>query len=193
MGKNIFITIGLVYLFLCLGCRKEHVAPINQLAKDLFCFKTGSEWVYYDSISQTTQRMLISNYEATRLASMPKGRRRAYNWAEYIEMKITIENFGSGTTKLEADEDQDNTLRKGVSYIYTPTEEFLYISCDENTNFVPSPTYLTTYTVNETIYSDVYVFHQDDVSYYVSKHIGFIRCVKNNYLDLVLTDKNVQQ
>ena len=57
----IIISIGLIIL--STSCRKEHVAPINQLVKDLFCFKTGSEWTYYDSISQTTHKMVVTNYE----------------------------------------------------------------------------------------------------------------------------------
>ncbi|MFA7103506.1 MAG: hypothetical protein WC142_09960, partial [Bacteroidales bacterium] len=65
--------------------------------------------------------------------------------------------------------------------------------CDENNNFIPSATYLSTYTVNEITYSNVYVFNKDNVTYYVSKHTGFIRCVENNYFDLVLIDKNIQQ
>ena len=41
---------------------QEYVAPVNQLVNDLFCFKTGSEWTYYDSVGQTTQKMVVTNY-----------------------------------------------------------------------------------------------------------------------------------
>jgi len=187
---NLYVA-GIILLFLCSACREEHVAPVNQLVKDLFCFKTGSEWTYYDSVSQTTQKMVVTLYETTRMAPKPEGGRKAYIFAEYIEIEITVDNFNR-TTRLTADIEQDNTL--GGSCIYPPIGEPLYMGCDKNNNFTPSAMYLSTYTENETIYSDVYVFNsKDNATYYVSKHIGFIRCVKDNKYDLVLIDKNIQQ
>ncbi|MGI6291103.1 MAG: hypothetical protein ACOXZH_01540 [Bacteroidales bacterium] len=198
------ITAGILFLFLCSTCRKEHIAPINQLVKDLFCFKAGSEWTYYDSVSQTTQKMMVTNYEIRKFAPMPKGGRgKIYDCAESITMDITVENasqslFIKGRTWLIADIYKDNTL-EGM-YITTPVKTIfstrcneLSLRCDENNNFTPSATYLSTYTVNEITYSNVYVFNKDNVTYYVSKHTGFIRCVENNYFDLILIDKNIQQ
>jgi len=193
---------AIVLLLLCSTCCKEHVAPINQLVKDLFCFKTGSEWTYYDSVSQTMQKMVVTNYETTRMAPKPEGGRKAYNFAEYIEMEIIVSNFNR-TTRLEADIEQDNTLGRGC--IYPPIGEPLYIGCDKNNNFIPPITYLSSYSVNETTYTDVYMFNvvkditADNYTYYVSKHIGFIRCIfqceyaPHNNFDLVLIDKKVQQ
>jgi len=205
MKKLSFLIIaGILFLFLFSTCRKEHIAPINQLVKDLFCFKTGSEWTYYDSVSRTTQKMIITNYEIRKFAPKPEvGKRKVYDWAEDIEMNITVENasqslFIKGRTWLIADIYKDNTL-KGM-YITTPVKTIfsthcneLSLRCDENNNFIPSATYLSTYTVNEITYSNVYVFNKDNVTYYVSKHTGFIRCVENNYFDLVLIDKIIQQ
>ena len=55
MKRFILITVGIIIpLLLFSTCQKEHVSPINQLVKDLFCFKESSEWTYYDSVSQTT-------------------------------------------------------------------------------------------------------------------------------------------
>lgn len=187
---NLFIA-GIILLFLCSACREEHTAPVNQLVKDLFCFQTGSEWTYCDSISHSTQKMIVTNYDLTRFAPKPLGGRKAYDWAEWIEMEITVSD-SKKTTRLNADIDKDNTAN---GYIFTPTRRHLNIRCDENNNFIfpASATYLNTYTINDLTYSDVYVFNEHGVTYYVSKHIGFIRCVKSGYFDLVLIDKNILQ
>ena len=204
MKKLIFIIIGIAILFLCSTCRQEHVAPVNQLVKDLFCFKTGSEWTYYDSVSQTTQKMRVTNYEILKFAPESKGGRgKVYDYAESIHIDFSVENTtlslsNKCRTWVKADIDNDNTLN-GM-YISTPVidntlrcKEFS-LHCDKNNNFTPFATYLNTYTVNGTTYSDVYEFnYKDGATYYVSKHVGFIRCVENNYFDLVLIDKNVQQ
>lgn len=90
---------AIVLLLLCSACRKEHVAPINQLVKDLFCFKEGSEWTYYDSVSQTTQKMVVTNYKVTKLESKPKGGgKKAYDFAECITLGITMESIRNGMT-----------------------------------------------------------------------------------------------
>jgi hypothetical protein len=177
------------------SCRQEHVAPINQLVKELFCFQPGSEWVYYDSVSQSIQRMVVINYEIFK--SAPKSMRKAYNFAEYIEMNISVENIEqafsvTADTYLLADIEQDNTLMENS--IFTPTIKYLVLSCDKNNNFTPSATYLSTYSVNETTYSDVYIFNnKDDITYFIAKHIGFIRCIKDNEFDFKLIDKKVFQ
>jgi len=189
MKKIVLCFTGI--FFLCTTCRKEHVAPVNQLVKDLFCFKVGSEWTYYDSVSQTTQKMVVIKYETFESAPEPKGGKKAYDFAELIKMEILIGD-SKKRTQLESGVDQDNTL-KGLSWIYTPTGEPLHIHCDENNNFTPSATYLDTYSVNGTTYHSVYVFGVGGASYYVSKHNGFIRCEKIGKYDLVLINKNIQQ
>jgi hypothetical protein len=203
----LFINISIFCLMvLFYGCRKEHVAPVNRLVKDLFCFKTGSEWTYYDSVSQTTQKMVITNYEIRQFAPEPMGRKKTSDFAESIYIDFSVENtilslFIKGRTWLKADIDRDNTL-DGM-HIATPAikntsscREFS-IRCDENNNFRPTVTYLSNYTVNDTNYSDVYVFTvpEYETTYYVSKHVGFIRCVLLGPFgfDLVLIDKNIQQ
>jgi len=196
MKRIILFIAGTALLFLCTTCRQEHVSPINQLVKDLFCFQTGSEWTYYDSVSQTTQKMIITNYEVLKFGGgKPKGE-KVYDFAEDIKMDITVENvsqslFRKGRTWLKADIYTDNTL-DGM-YITTPVKTIFSTHCDENNNFTPSATYLSTYIVNATTYPDVYVFNSDNATYYVSKHTGFIRCIEAGYFDLVLIDKKVQQ
>jgi hypothetical protein len=189
MKKIGFVIILLGITAIVSSCRKEHITPVNQLVKDLFCFKTGSEWTYYDSVSQTTQKILVTNYEATRLG-YPKPYGKTRDWGECIEIDFIIENSKGGETVLNASVGEINTAKGRV---FTPTNSFLSIYCNENNIFKSIPTYIGTYMVNETTYPDVYVFNEGDVTYYVSKHIGFIRCVKNNDFDLVLIDKNVQQ
>jgi len=192
---NLYVA-GIILLFLCSACREEHIAPVNQLVKDLFCFKTGSEWMYYDSVSQTTLKMVITNYETFK--SAPKSVRKTYDFAEYIIMCITLENithtsFVRGETHLLSNIEQDNSLLKESS-IFTPIEKKLSIGCDKNNKFSPSATYLRTYTINENTYSDVYVFNsKDNIDFYVSKHIGFIRCKKDNKYDFILIEKSVKQ
>jgi len=197
---NLYV-IGILFLFLCSACREEHIAPVNQLVKDLFCFKTGSEWVYYDSISQSTQKMVITNYEITRWgAVLPEGIGKVYDIAEGIEIDIAIENSMQSSirnsktilTSFLGNKYQDNTAEGNVT---TPVENFsLRIHCDENNIFTPSAIYLSTYTLNENTYSDVYVFNsKDNIDFYASKHIGFIRCKKDNKYDFILIEKNVKQ
>lgn len=198
---HLFILVS--FLSILTACRKEHIAPVNQLVKDLFCFKEGSEWTYYDSISQTTQKMVVTNYEIRKFGGGKQKRGKIYDWAEDIEMGITIENIAQslsvkGRTWLKADIYKDNTLNgmyitTPVKTIYSTRCDELSLNCDENNNFTPSATYLSNYTVNGTNYSDVYVFNKYNTTYYVSKHIGFIRCMYDNDFDWVLIDKNIQQ
>ena len=196
------LALFIALIAICLSCRKEHVSPINQLVKDLFCFKTGSEWIYYDSLSHTTHKMVVTNYEIRQFAPESKGGRKIYDYAESIYIDLIIDGDSPSTslkcrTWLLADIDYDNTL-VGM-YISTPLIDntlrcrTISLHCDENNNFSPSATYLNTYVINGITYSDVYVFNVDNATYYVSKHTGFIRCVENNYFDYVLIDKNVLQ
>jgi hypothetical protein len=141
--------------------------------------------------------MKIFKYDQIK-QGFPKPYGKVRDFGEYIEMRVSIENpmqslFRHLTTTLEADVDQDNTAQGSI---VTPANPGFTIRCDENSNFTYpkiTVTYLSTYTANETIYPDVYVFNGDNATYYVAKHIGFIRCVKTNYFDLVLIDKNIQQ
>ncbi len=201
MKKIILITIGLLYLFLCSACKKEHVAPINQLVKDLFCFKTGSEWVYYDSVSQTTQKMVITNYEATRLESTPKGGRRAYNFAELVDIKGYFLTDFEVRVRSQGDEEKDNnTAIFGGTYKSsnnTNSSLPLRFKCDENNNFNSSVSYFAEYNMNNIDYKNVYAFNMDEntenIIFYAAKNIGIIRMVKIDDFDWVLTDKNVLQ
>jgi len=191
MKKIGLIVTGIVLLLICSTCRKEHVAPVNQLLKDLFCFKEGSEWTYYDSVSQTTQKMRVTSCEDFQGAPA-KARGKIYDWDEVIRMDIAIENISYFFSKTGETE-----LAPLSGHIYSPVTTELYLRCDENNNFTSQGvvvTYLSTYTANEITYSDVYLFNsKDNAAYYVSKHIGFIRCMKDNKYDLVLIDKNIQQ
>jgi hypothetical protein len=179
-------------------CKKEHIAPVNQLVKDLFCFKEGSEWIYYDSITQTTTVMSISNYEQTAYG-YPKLYGKVRNFGETIKFDITIVNLSqsesvshSGTTWLKAEIEQDNTLKDVSSHIFTPVKTYLSLGCDENNHFSISVTYLNTYELNGTTYSDVYMFNINNIIYYVARYIGFVRCVQYDNFDLVLIDKTIK-
>jgi len=190
--KKIILFLFIPLLFLFSSCNPDDeyiVSPMNQLIKDLFCFKTDSEWTYYDSISQTTQKMMVTNYDS--LVLVPKGK-NVYECSEIIEMNILL-GESEKETRLSSNLSQKNI---GKGRIATPIDANSYFSirCDENNNFTPPATYINTYSVNGKIYSDVYVFNdEDNITFYVSKHIGFIRCVKDNDFDWVLIDKNVQQ
>jgi hypothetical protein len=171
------------------------------LVKDLFCFKTGSEWTYYDSVSQTTQKMVITNYETLKSTPMPKGERKAYDYAEYIKINgyfltdFEIEIESQGTEK-----EYDNTACFGGTYMSsnnTHSRLPLRFYCDKNNNFTCSVTFFTEYNVNGINYSSVYIFDnlsdEENVVFYVAKNIGLIRLTKVDNFDLVLIDKNIQQ
>jgi len=210
MKKITLYLAGTILIFLCSSCQKEHTAPINQLVKDLFCFKTGSEWIYYDSLRHTTHKMVVTNYEKTRCGEKPIGIvKKTYNFVECITINYVVDSTRKGETMLGAYKDQDNTAG-GYVFIPAETEEFS-IRCDKNNNFTPSATRLNTYTVNEIEYKDIYVFniskkihignitYTDEHTYYVAKHTGFIRCVRkceyaeHDSYDWVLINKNVIQ
>lgn len=197
MKKLITQTIiGIVLLFFCSTCYKEHISPVNQLAKNLFCFQAGSEWTYYDSISHVTRTMTVTDYSLLIISKEKRG----INCAELIEIDFSINDkqsmFMKRCTSLRADFDQDNTIIFDEIYsrIYTPTDKLIGISCDKDNNFTPSATYLSIYSVNGITYSDVYVFEIWRDVYYVSEHIGFIRCIDDfSGYDWILVDKKVQQ
>jgi len=208
--KKIILFLFIPLLFFSSSCPSNNeeyiVSPMNQLIKDLFCFKTDSEWVYYDSISQMSQIMLVTNYDS--LILVPKGK-YVYECSEIIEMNILV-GESEKETRLSSNLSQKNI---GKGRIATPTNANSYFSirCDENNNFTPPATYFDTYSVNGKIYSDVYVFNDeknitidgivcvDTITYYVSKNTGFIRCIyqckyhEPYSFDWVLIDKNVKQ
>jgi hypothetical protein len=162
------------------------------LVKDLFCFKVGSEWTYYDSVSQTTTKMMITEYEITKLAPKPLGGRKAYDFVEviiidglykgYEEYKIQI--------SIEAEMNEDNTAQFFGDYF---DESRLFFKCNANNNFNENVSYLSQYQMNEIKYHGVYVFNYDNTTYYVAKHIGIIRFIRPDLFDLVLIDKNIVQ
>lgn len=201
--KKVFFLIATGILFLGSACREEHVSPVNQLVKDLFCFKEGSEWTYYDSVSQTTQKMIITNYEARKLASMPEGGRKAYDFAEYIKIEGTfLTNFNMRIQAQGEEIDYENTASFRGTYesIYGHSSLPLHFTCDQNNKFNCSVAYFDKYNMNGISYENMYVFDMDELLYsnksilfYVAKHIGLIRMTKINEFDWVLTDKNIQQ
>jgi hypothetical protein len=197
----LFAVIGLIFLFS--ACREERVAPVNQLVKDLFCFKAGSEWTYYDSVSQTTTKMIITEYDINRVGA--KSRRKTYEWAELIKIKGHF--FSDFEIRVGAQgEKYDNTAILGGTYVnsydrHSPIP--LSFRCDANNNFNldGSVTFFSEYSVNDITYKDVYFFdcdsHEGKISCYVAKHIGIIRFIRsfsyNNSFNLVLINKNIQQ
>ena len=199
MKKIILPIIGIALLFLCTTCRKEHVAPINQLVKDLFCFKTGSEWTYYDSISQTTQKMVITIYKEEKRAPQPKGNKKTYDYQEYIEMNgFFLRKFIISIGALGKEEEYDNTAGFWGDYVsVTLPLQFRY---DKDKCFNCSVKCLAEYTVSDIVYKNVYIFFMKDlkyddkdIEYYVAKHIGLIRIKQDGGFDWILIDKNVQQ
>ena len=196
MKRIVLIIIGICLLFS--SCREEHISTINTLVKDLFCFKAGSEWTYYDSVSQKTQKMAVTNYEILKFAPMPKGGRKAYDFAEYIKIKgHFLTNFEVRIISQGEEIDYDNTADFRGSY---STNLPLRFTCDQNNNFNCPDTYLAEYDVDGIVYKDVYIFNMNELSYsnenllfYVAKNIGLIRMMKVDEFDWVLTDKNIQQ
>jgi hypothetical protein len=161
------------------------------LVKDLFCFKAGSEWIYYDSISQTTKKMVITKYEGTRIAPKPLGGRKAYEFSESIGINGVFKEYEEHVIQvgIEAKMYEDNTAMFSADYFMGE----LSFRCDANNNFKENVSYLSQYQMNEIKYHDVYVFNYDNTTYYVAKHIGIIRFIRPDLFDLVLIDKNILQ
>jgi hypothetical protein len=186
----IFAGTGLVFLFST--CKKEHIAPVNQLVKDLFCFKEGSEWTYYDSISQTTTKMIITEYENTKLAAMPKGGRKAYNFAEYIKINGFFCSDFNVTIRAEGErEEYDNTA---IFQAYTASDRSsLSFECDKSNNFNCSVAFFVEYNMNNITYRNVYIFEKENTLFYVAQYVGLIRMTKIDNFDWVLVNKNIRQ
>lgn len=194
MKRIIIFTISLLLVFSCFSCRKEHVAPVNQLVKDLFCFKEGSTWNYYDSVSQTSYTMNITDYDVSKFAPKPKGGKKTYEWGEHIEISGSFFNEFKITIETEGVE-KDNTAVFHGTYISSngPHSTLpLRFKCDAGNNFDIDVKYLSECILNER-YIDVYLFKYGNIEYYISKHMGLIRLHKENEFDLVLTSKNVVQ
>jgi hypothetical protein len=174
------------------SCEKETL-PINQLVKDLFCFKEGSVWVYYDSISKTTDTMTITNYKNSKFCS------KGFYSSSCCEMKYIVGNFIKDfditLTAISTDPNNSNTGTNMFRYKgKNATLPFVFI-CDENNNFYidGNVTFLPIYQLNGKEYSNVYLFEHDDSKYYIAKNVGAIRIIKTGVFDYVLTNKNVKQ
>ena len=200
-SNYIIITIASAICLLFTSCRQEQISPMNQLAKDLFCFKEGSEWTYYDIVSQDTVRMMVTKHTASKYGGGKEPNGKNYDFAESVKLEINVKNSSqsiSTNTRLVGAIGTDNMLGQ-LSNVATPvvnsfSVENFALKCDNNNNFTPSAVYHSNYVVNGVTYSDVYEFNINinATTYYVAKHVGFIKCVASGS-DLVLIDKNVLQ
>jgi hypothetical protein len=169
------------------------------LVKDLFCFKVGSEWTYYDSVSQTTTKMMITEYEITKLAPTPKGGRKAYNFAEYIEINgFFCTDFNVTIRAKRNAEEYDNTAIFNAYIV--PNRAFLSsyrsslsFECDRNNKFDCPVSYFTEYNVNNITYRNIYVFEfeEENILFYIAQYVGLIRMTKTDDFDWILIDKNI--
>jgi hypothetical protein len=196
MKKTIFFVLSFLTGICLLSCKKEHIASINQLVKDLFCFKEGSTWTYYDSVSQKTCIMNISKYEELKIVSTPKLGGQIYEGHEHIT--ITGYLFTEFELNINAQGDtKDNTATLRGTYIspYHNNTHYpipLYFTCDANNHFNITVTCMPEYILGEK-YTKVYLFEYENTNYYIARHVGLIRLHKINEFDLVLIDKNVIQ
>ncbi|MDR2834763.1 MAG: hypothetical protein LBV69_00990 [Bacteroidales bacterium] len=186
MKKEILLIIFCIAV-LFYGCREEHIARVNQLTKDLFCFKVGSEWTYYDSISQKQKTMVVQNYEEEKY-SYPRRYGKTYDWGTLI--KIDFSFFENLYIKIETKIGEDNTANF-IGYYFSHPLKF---KCNYDNSFNIEVNYLSTYKVNNIIYSDVYIFNDNVVKHFVSKNVGVIQIVsEQDNFNWVLIDKTVQQ
>ena len=196
------------------ACGKDQTSTINPLVKELFCFKTGSTWTYegtvYDAARDTTRNVILlvntSSYEESQFEKHCNEKGRGHKFKEYILYKINSKMLMSQTftSKIIADEcGVDNTANVSI---VTPLGSALSFYCYADNTFSIDVEYLSTYTYKGHKYEDVYVFTQDNGTYYVSKDVGFVRCEKkyntssiaknnnvNSVTDVWLVDKNVIQ
>jgi hypothetical protein len=174
-----------------LSCEKE-VTQMNKLVKDLFCFKEGSIWVYYDSISETRDTMTITNYKSYKFC-VKKGAYGSESCDELISISGTfLRDFD--ITLTTSSRGKSNTASTDPYRVRNPLPfEF---TCDENNNFYMfngNVTFLPTYQLNEEEYLNVYLFEHDNSKYYIGKNVGAIRIVKTKVFDYVLISKNIKQ
>lgn len=198
MKTNRILLIIIMVGSITISC-KEQISPMNQLAKDLFCFKEGSEWTYYDNVNQDTVRMVVKKHTASKYGGGKEPNGKNYDFAESVKLEINVKNSSqsiSTNTRLVGAIGTDNMLGQ-LSNVATPvvnsfSVESFALKCDNNNNFTPSAVYHSNYVVNGVTYSDVYEFNINAITYFVAKYVGFIKCVASGS-DLVLIDKNVLQ
>jgi hypothetical protein len=206
MKKKPFVFFICICL-LALSCKEERVHPVNQLVKDLFCFKEGSTWTYYDSISQKPRTLAVVSYTETKWAPTPKccgSHRKAYEFGESLQIDFLLEDVDKtwrveGTTEMTGSYEKDNVLIDIDTYFACPLlnisgnkmQEFVFF-CDENNVFSENVTFLPVFSVGDISYKEVYLFEKNDIKCYVAKNIGFLKCIDEDE-NLVLIDKNVIQ
>jgi hypothetical protein len=192
-AKKVIISCLLLLTTGFIACEKDHIDTINQLVKDLFFFKEGSTWTYYDSVSHNNTTMTIVHSEKSKIAPMQK-RGKPHYFYETIESDVIVQGGYDKKFTIEiwtgSFQNRDNTAIT-MGDIYTPSTTPFVFSCDKNNTFSCPMTYFPTYEVNSVIYEDVYVFDYEEVLYYVAKHVGYIRCFQADEFDLVLIDKTI--
>ncbi len=192
MKRIRLITIGIT-LLLNSACNKVSYSHLNQLVKDLFCFKAGSEWTYYDSITNSTKVLHILEY-TEHYEGYPSPYKRyageiiVLNGFFFSDFKITISTEDAG-------KEYDKTaIFEGINITANGEKSvFLSFICDKKNNFNCSVMYHTEYSMSGTTYKDVYIFNQENIQYYFAKNIGLIRMVEVDNFDLVLIDKSIFQ
>jgi len=194
-NKSVIVIVTAIISLIGASCSKEHIAPVNQLVKDLFCFQEGSEWTYYDSVSGTTTIMSILEYNQIKFG-YPKPYGKVHDFGESIEIRGNFLTDFDVKIRVQGMEKEDkNTAIFGGSYV-SPTSNHssipLNFKCDQNNNFNCSITYFAEYDLNGIIYKNVYVF-DTNIQFYVAKHVGLIRMLKTDDFDWVLINKNVKQ
>jgi hypothetical protein len=185
--KKIFLFCIILFSFLS-SCKKDHIGTVNQLVKDLFCFKENTTWTYYDRINYDTTTILVSEYTETTFG-YPKMYGETHNFGLQINFTGETSHGKQIYIGIKSDPDIDNMARVGI---YCSPTSYSF-SCNKNNTFSCPVTYFPAYEVNGIIYRDVYVFDYKDGLYYVAKHVGYIRCFQANQFDLVLIDKTIYQ
>ncbi|GHV43679.1 hypothetical protein FACS1894180_3480 [Bacteroidia bacterium] len=140
-------------------------------------------------------KMTVTNYEILKSTSMPKGGVKAYDFAEYIGIRGNFFTDFEMTIAAQGEEKEyDNTANFVSTYNVNMYESIhLNFRCDCNNNFNTPVTYLSEYDLNGTIYSNLYIFSEENVQFYVAKYSGIIRMIKTDDFDWILIDKNVKQ
>jgi len=194
MRQIIFL---IIYTCLLFSSCKDHTTTLNSLVKDLFVFKDGSTWTYYDSINKDTVIMTVFDYKETKFGGMCGGIGSMANKREFLEM-ITFSIILNFDTLREVwlyanDCKIDNTATTESSWFYTPIGMDFAFTCDENNMFSIPTTFMHSYSVNNVTYSDVYLFEYKDIKFYIAKNIGYIQCIQADKKNLVLIKKNIKQ
>jgi hypothetical protein len=192
--KKRFKLIAVILFFISSCSREKEMIYINQLVKDLFCFKENSTWIYYDQVSATTDTMIVTNYEAHKMGMLKCKHNISYS--EVIKMSVTfLQRIDVVFTPISNSRNNtaDNTM------FATQENPFPFtLICDENDNFDiydgGSVKFMPIYQLNiNEEYSNVYLFEYSNSKYYIAKYIGPIRMVKTGTFDYVLINKNIKQ